>query len=132
MNKKQKGNYAEAKVELAALEKGWIISRPMSVARYDLILDDGKKLHRVQVKYAGQGDKNSSGAVKFSANNGPHSPECYTKDEVDLILVYIPQIDKVVRIDPEHFHGKTACAIRLEPPKNNMTKGIFLAEDHVF
>jgi len=132
MNKKQKGEIAELKVQLAAMEKGWVSSKPTCTARYDLILDDGKQLYRTQVKYAGAVAQKCQGAVHFSSNNGPHSPVAYVKDEIDLVLVYIPQIDQIVQILPEEFHGKTAFQIRLEPPKNGQKRGIFLAEDHLW
>lgn len=132
MNKLEKGKIAELKVELAAYEKGWAVSRPMSNTRYDLILDDGKKLYRAQVKYAGSKPSKSDGAAWFSANNGPHSPATYSKDEIDVILAYIPQIDKIVWIGPNEFDGKGGFSIRYEAPKNGQKKGLFLAEEHIW
>src|SRR5438309_2267143 len=58
------GEFAVAKVFLRAIEKGWTVSRPMMECRYDLILDDGLRLYRVQVKYAGgKTPKQVSGVV---------------------------------------------------------------------
>src|SRR5437879_1158506 len=44
------GEIAIAKVVLRALEKRVLLSRPIMEYRYDLVVDDGLKLHRAQVK----------------------------------------------------------------------------------
>ena len=129
MNTKQKGQLAELKVAAKAAEKGWAVSIPVNTARYDLILDAGDKLFRAQVKYAGGGSKS---IAKFNFGNGSSGPQCYTKDEIDVVLVYLPQLDDVVWLGPELFHNKYGLHIRLEPAKNNQSKGIFLAEDHLW
>lgn len=131
-DRKQKERLAELKVEMIAAEKGWTVSRPTSTSRYDLILDDGCRLYKTQVKYAGAESKQSQGTVYFSANNGPNSPTHYTSKEIDLILVYVPQIDKVVAIEPNHFEGKGNFKIRLSPPLNGQKKGLFMADEHVW
>lgn len=51
MTSAQKGELALLKVLVRANELGWVASRPTRDCRYDLVLDDGKQLHRVQVKY---------------------------------------------------------------------------------
>lgn len=132
LSRKQKGEIAELEVALEATRKGWIVNRPLSVARYDLILDDGKKLYRTQVKYANGKATHSTGAVTCTANNGPYSPERFSKDEIDVVIAYVPKIDSLIWIGPEYFDGKTICTIRLEPSKNGQSKGVFLAEDHIW
>ena len=48
----QKAEIAMAKVRLRAAEKGIAISVPTSDSvRYDLIVDEGARLYRAQVKY---------------------------------------------------------------------------------
>jgi hypothetical protein len=58
-----KGQLATTKAQLRALELGYIPSIPNMDCRYDIIIDDGKKLWRVQVKYANRVPANSQGAV---------------------------------------------------------------------
>ncbi len=132
MNKKQKGEFAQLKVQQRALEKGWICSVPTSVERYDLIIDDRQKLFKTQIKYIDGKCKNCDGAVKATVNNGPGSPLTYTAEEIDLILAYLPSVNKIVAMSPEHFVGKTALQIRIAPTKNNQSKGVFFAEDHIW
>ena len=47
------GAYAEAKVLERAVEKGIDVYKPVFECRVDFVLDDGLKLYRTQVKYAG-------------------------------------------------------------------------------
>jgi hypothetical protein len=131
MDTHQKGYIAEVQVELAASKKGWICSRPTRTTRYDLILDDGRKLYRTQVKYLTSLSTKTDGAYCLTFGNGVGSPDTYTKSEIDLILVYLPKSDQVVRIEPKEFSGKKSINIRFEPPQNNH-KGVFMAEEHLF
>jgi len=131
MNTNQKGSIAEQKVILKAVEKGLVVSRPTSPCRYDLILDDGQTLQRVQVKYADGGvGAESSGSVCVNLRSWNHSygksrdkGKTYTEEEIDLVLAYIPKLDIIVKLGPELFEGKKALAIRIEEPKNGQSKG---------
>lgn len=49
----RKGDIATAKAISTFTEMGWDVSIPVTEsAKYDLIVDDGNGLHRVQVKYS--------------------------------------------------------------------------------
>lgn len=129
----QKGEIAKLKTEIRAMEKGWISSRTVESARYDLVLDDGKKLHRVQVKYASTPFGHCEGAV--TANLRRHkgddrnlkyrrqSMRTYNTDEIDAIIVYIPQVDKLCWFGSEHFVNKSSIHIRYKPSGNNQKGG---------
>lgn len=125
----QKGEIAKLKVEQRAVEKGWVCSRTIESARYDLVLDDGARLYRVQVKYAdGIPGHNTQGAVmaNLRSNRGDdrnlkyrrRKQRMYTPDEIDAVLVFIPRINEVCWFGPDKFHGKSAITIRYESPKN--------------
>lgn len=116
-----KGTLAEQKVILRAIELGYTVSKPISSARYYLILDKGK-LIRVQVKYGDGLSSNSQGAVSVSFrtwNNkgGGKKSKKYSTEEIDAICAYLPSVDKVVWLEPEKFAGKAACLIRIAPAK---------------
>src|SRR5262245_27649955 len=88
------GEYAIAKVFTRAVEKGVASSRPMIECRYDLVLDDGLRLYRTQVKYAGgRSPKQCQGVVPVGLrkwrNDGRKAIPFYTRDEIDLLLVYV-------------------------------------------
>jgi hypothetical protein len=132
MNTQQKGQFAQLKVEQVAAEKGYVVSKPTIDTRYDLIIDDGESLHKVQVKYAGS--KTTNGSINVGlrrwAGDKRHVTRNYTTAEVDGILVYIPQIDRVCWLPPELFDNKPAIVLRLEPTKSGQKKGINFAKDY--
>jgi hypothetical protein len=134
----QKGEQAKFKVMLRATEKGIIISEPTIPARYDLILDDGKTLEKVQIKWGGAKSRSSENAVQVElrVENGNGTSRYrkvkYKHGEVDCLLIYIPQIDQIIRLEPEMFVGKTAVVLRLESPLNNQTRNIKMAKDFVW
>src|SRR5262245_23471628 len=110
------GEIAVAKVILRVIEKGWTACKPIIECRYDLILDDGLKLYRVQVKYAdGKSPKQVSGVVpvglKKWRSDGRPPILCYTAAEIDAVLVYVPKIDKLLWFGPEVFEEKTMLHI---------------------
>src|SRR5436190_717249 len=86
------GEFAVAKVLLRAIEKDVGVSKPVIECRYDLVLDDGLKLYRTQVKYAGGASpKQCQGVVPVGLRkwrNGRAAIPCYTTAEIDLLLVY--------------------------------------------
>lgn len=127
-----KGQLAVSKAEIRAFELGYLPSRPLYDARYDLIIDNGKKLIRVQVKYANGKSKNSSGSVIVKLEYEDRKKRLYTykETEVDVLVVYIPGIDKLCLFPREIFTSKRKLSIRLEKSKNNQKKGVIAAEDY--
>lgn len=127
-----KGQIAATKVELRALELGFTPSKPIFDARYDLVLDDGKQLKRVQIKYADGKTSNSQGcvAVKLAYQSRKRRVYTYQTSEVDGLIVYLPKLDKLCFFSPDIFVGKTRIYIRYLKSKNNQKKGIISAEDY--
>ena len=121
----QKGEIAQLKVQLRAAEKGVVLSKPLVESRYDFILDDGRKLERVQVKYA-------SGKINLKSWEGRLLRRRYCASEVDALLVYVPQLDEVLRFEAELFCERASFTVRLEPAKNGQTKSIINARDFVW
>lgn len=131
----RKAELARVKVEARALELGVVFCRPaVEGTRYDCILDIDGKLYRAQIKYCGRVSSHASGAftVRLKSNPGQGAARCYTRDEVDALLVYLPSADKIYFFPPEVFCGKAAISIRLEPPRNRQLKGCILAENYLW
>ena len=130
----QKGEIAHLKVMLRAIEKGVVLSKPLIDSRYDFILDDNQKLERVQVKYASGKAPHSRGSVKVNLKSweGRKLHRRYCADEVDALLVYIPQIDEVLRFEADVFCERASFTVRIEPARNGQTKGILNAKDFVW
>ena len=130
----QKGDVAVLKVATRAVEKGWIPSRPIpESARYDLVLDDGKRLHRCQVKWA-NGKANGAVVCQLTRHNGSgvNTERKYHAHEVDAVLVYIPKLDEVVWLTPDDFEDKFIVTLRYEPAKNNQRSGCIMVADRVW
>lgn len=127
-----KGQLAVSKAELRALELGCLPSRPLFDSRYDMIIDTGKKLERIQVKYANGRSTNTSGSVVVKLEYIDRQKKTYTyqNDEVDALIVYIPRIDKLCYLPKKIFVGKKKLSIRIEKSRNNQKKGVIAAEDY--
>jgi hypothetical protein len=127
-----KGQIAMGKAELRALELGYIPSRPIFDARYDLIIDNMRDLKRVQVKYANGTSSNSKGSVVVGLTYLTRTKRLltYQESEVDGLIIYIPRNDRLCFLPPNLFVGKKSLSIRLDKPKNNQKSGIIFAEDY--
>lgn len=119
MNTKQIGDISESKVISRLLEKGYSVSIPFGDSnRYDIVLDDGEKLQKVQVKTAKLDAKGQHVTFSCKSNNW-NSGELYDyKDDVDLFIVYCPQNNKIYRVPIEEI-GTSSFRIRVEEPKKN-------------
>lgn len=128
---------AELKVRQRAMELGVTVSVPTdSSARYDAIIDDGQRLYRAQIKYCDRQPSAAQGAVALELTSyhrsGKLSYAGYSANEVDVILAYIPRIDKILWLGPQIFEGRREIQIRLEPTKNGQRKGCLLARDFIW
>jgi hypothetical protein len=128
-----KGQLAVSKAETHAIELGLVPCRPLMDCRYDMIVDDGKKLWRVQVKYANGASTNSVGVV--TANLAYETRQrkvvyTYNDSEVDALIVYIPKIDRLCWLPCCVFIGKKELSIRLEAPLNQQRSGIVYAKNY--
>ena len=134
MNTRQKGKLAETKVELRAIEKNIILSWPSIDVRYDCIMDNGTSLVKAQIKYADGRCSNATGSitVKLQTNYANSSSDGYSRDEIDVLLVYLPLLDKLILLPPEIWEGKKAIQVRYEPTKNNIKKGITMVDDYLW
>lgn len=133
MTSNWKGQLATAKAQVRAIELGYLVSIPIMDYRYDLVLDDGKKLWRVQVKYANRKPSQSVGGVGVKLayeTRGRTHIYTYSEDEVDALIVYVPKIDRLCWLPCSAFVGKKELILRLEPPLNHQKTKIFYASDY--
>jgi hypothetical protein len=130
----EKGEIAQLKIEQRALEKGYLVSRPTILAsRYDCIIDTGLSRLRTQIKYGNSTDKDLSGMVKvYFKKTHRNKTSLYTKEEIDLMLVYVPTLDKVLSFGAEIFNNKYSINIRLEPSKNHQKKSTYWYLDYIW
>lgn len=116
------------------MENGFFVSFPFGDnAPYDLIVDNGIRLYKVQSKTAhiiadGQIE------VPFERRVGYKriATQSYQELNVDFICAYCPQYDKVFLLDLKKFTNTSKLLLRVSLPLNNMRKGVNFAEDYLF
>ena len=125
----QKGELALLRVLQRALQKGWITCKPTRDCRYDLVLDDGERLHRVQVKYAGRRASNCVGAVSLDFTKGGSRDRTYLDHEIDAVIAYVAPADRLVWLRREHFHGRRTIQLRYVPTRSGQKNGCLMVDE---
>jgi hypothetical protein len=134
----QKGGVAVVKVQLRAMELSAMGQRVNTSiptnpdCRYDMIVDQCGKLYRAQIKYAGGVRIGTAGAAVVSLTKGERGEKRYTSDEIDVLLVYVPIVDKICWFGSEVFHSRTQLHIRYAPTQSGRSKGCVMLEDYVW
>ncbi len=106
---KSQGEETELRFMLLSYEKGFIVSKPFGDnAKYDIILDNGKTLERIQIKSTSRMDT-SSGANCYSClvSHGRDSKKKYTKYDIDSIVIYVIPENVWYKIPIEEIKGKS-------------------------
>jgi PD-(D/E)XK endonuclease len=132
---KRKGDLAELKVACDLLEKGHRVAFPFGEdCDYDLVLDRGGKLERVQVKHAhSQGRVITVYCASASLTNGKvKRRKRYTAASIDWLAVYDRGTDRCFYIPAAELgDGRARLNLRLSETRNGQRCGIRYAEDYV-
>ncbi|PIY69264.1 hypothetical protein COY90_01605 [Candidatus Roizmanbacteria bacterium CG_4_10_14_0_8_um_filter_39_9] len=91
MNSKQKGSVAVAQCIAKLYKLGYEVLLPIGDRNpYDLVFDDGKKLNKVQVKFAGKRSRGSyrAGLRITGGNQSYNYAKKYKSDAFDYLFVY--------------------------------------------
>jgi hypothetical protein len=134
MTTDQKGAIAEACIAAAAIKLGFDVYKPIAEGgRYDLILDLGCELLRVQCKWAAR----RTGAVVIPCQTSRRSADgfirrCYTAEEVDAIVAYSLELDRCFLIPIARVANRPAITLRIAPCRNNQRRRINWADDYDF
>jgi PD-(D/E)XK nuclease superfamily protein len=129
-----KGAIAEAAITAAAVELGFVVLRPLVEGRrYDLVIDTGPDLLRVQCKWAQQ----RGAVIQVNLTTCRHTPSGYVRstygrDEVDGIGVYCHQLKRCFYLPIEAVAGRTAFRLRLAPAANHQEAAINYADQYAF
>lgn len=108
-----RGEIAQLRVQEVAARKGYLVSIPSTEIRYDIIIDINGNLLRGQIKNC---NRKSSDGVNLEVklyNKKRNGGKPYTKDQIDLLLVYVSKLDRVLCFGPEIFHEKKTITINL-------------------
>jgi hypothetical protein len=101
--------------------------------RYDLVIDDGERLYRVQCKTG----RLRRGAVIFpTCSSYAHHPNPKMlqrdyKGEIDLFAVYCPETTDVYLIPIDDVEAKRRASLRVLPSRNNQRQRIRDANDYL-
>jgi PD-(D/E)XK nuclease superfamily protein len=111
----QKGATAETAIALAAIKLGLGVYQPLvDGERYDLILDIGTRLLRVQCKWAKRcGDVLVVRCYSARRTREGLTKRSYTADEIDAFAAYCADLDQCYFLPLERFAGRTAIQLRL-------------------
>lgn len=134
-----KGDLGKSIVIADLISKGFAVSVPFHEdSRYDLIIDNGNRLLRVQVKTVHSDGK----IVKFSVRtvrkwrrvdgSRAGNEHRYTSKDIDLIAVCDINGRNVYYVGAcELGNGMTDLTLRISNPENFQRKGVRLASDYV-
>ena len=134
MTTDQKGAIAEAAIALAAMKLGIDVYRPLGEGgRYDLILDVGSRLLRVQCKWAASLKQVLVvRCYTFRRTRTGWKKTTYSTEEVDVIAAYSMDLDRCFLIPIELVETKPTIQLRIAPALNNQKRRINWADDFDF
>jgi|SRR6187549_2446598 len=123
-----RGSLTEIKSSAKLMELGYRVSKPLDESSpYDVIMDDGQTLSRVQIKSASLQDGYVSARIhKF--HNITRVRTKYTKADVDYFLIYCAALDDYFLVP---FSDDLGFDIRLRiSSKSKQNKKMRWAEDY--
>lgn len=108
---------------------------PMSEhGRYDLAIEIGRRILRVQCKWA----RKCGDVIKIGLATSRHTPlngylrSRYTAGEVDAVAAYCGELDRCYFFPIGLVEGRSALALRLAPARNGQRAAVNFACDYEF
>jgi hypothetical protein len=130
---KAKGDRSTLAIMLALQEVGYEVLLPFGEnTRYDLVIDDGMTLKRVQCKTG----RLRQGAIRFAARSSyAHhpNPRMVVRDylgQIDYFGIYCPQTGGVYLVPIEDAQVRATGSLRLAPARNGQRRRIRYAADY--
>jgi hypothetical protein len=129
-NTKAIGDLSELEAARALARAGYLVSKPLGDShRYDLIIDDGETLSRVQVK-TGRLRKGSVIFACFSSHSHRGGPSCRSyRGEIEFYAVYCPETEQVYLL-PESDACLSKAHLRVTPARNSQSKALRWASQY--
>lgn len=131
MYKYELGNTSEGIVLSAYLNAGFTVSIPFGTgASYDLVVDVGSRLLKIQVKTAWI----NKGCVQYKSQRRQPGPgltrRSYRNCEVDYFVAYCPANGNLYTVPAENHGGQGR--LRLAPVKNGQAQLVRWASDYTW
>ena len=132
MNASEKGGIAELAIAAEAAKLGIPVLRPMTEAlRYDLAFDLGRRVARVQCKWAVlRGDVVEVKIRTHRRTRDGFATTTYTSEEVDYVAAYCAELDRCYALPISLVGGRTAVSLRLAPARNGQRAGLHFADEY--
>lgn len=126
-----KGRITELKCELWFLEHGFLVSTPDVPYQYDMVVDIGSKLLKIQIKTC-RLTKDESG-IEFNVSSTTHNNQGYTRRTYSATSVdyFMTCYENECYLIPFSDCGVREKKLRLTPTTNGQTKGISFAKDYL-
>ncbi|MGA2455508.1 MAG: group I intron-associated PD-(D/E)XK endonuclease [Solirubrobacteraceae bacterium] len=128
----RKGAVAEAEIAAALIRLDLIVLRPLCEGgRYDLAVDTGAQMLRVQCKWASR----RGNVLTARCSTSRHTPggyllSTYRAEEIDAIATYAPDTDSCYLIPVHEAEGHKMLSLRLAPTRNNQAERVRWARDY--
>ena len=119
---------------MAAVELGFVVLHPLVEGRrYDLVIDTGPRLLRVQCKWAPR----RGNVITVDTSTRRLTPRgyvstTYAASEIDGIGVYCQELKRCYYLPIELAAGRRGFYLRLAPTANNQELAINWAADYEF
>ena len=129
----RKGMIAETAIIHECAKLGVGVSRPLDDERYDLILDLGDELLRVQCKWAPL--CRDVIVIRCYSNRRAREGQRrrrYASTEIDAIAAYCPGNGRCYLLSRQLSCDVTQVYLRLAPTQNNQAAGVNWATDYEF
>lgn len=128
----QKGAAAEAAIAAVAIRAKLVVLRPLcDGGRYDLVLDTGRHLLRVQCKWATL----RGGVVLAHCRTSRHTPRGYVRTtysagEVDALAAYAAETSRCYLIPVEEIEGRGMISLRIAPTRDRQARNVRWAHEY--
>jgi hypothetical protein len=126
------GAIAEGAVLAALLAAGKTVLMPFGTQPYDLVFEDAGVFHRVQVK-AGREYRGALNFNAFSRTGDDRRHKITYRGKIDYFGIYLPT-RRTCYLIPIKDVGQVSGMqgnFRLDPPKNNQSRGIRYAHHYL-
>ncbi len=132
LDRNRKGNIAEAAVTFHAARLGIEVFRPLlEHGRYDLVLDIGAELLRVQCKWAQlTGDVVTVRLLGNRFTPGGYVRTKYLRGEIDAVAAYCAALDHCYLLPADLVTDRSTIQLRLAATKNGQEAGLHWASQY--
>lgn len=131
-NPNHKGNVAELAIATEAANLGFSVLKPLTEHEvYDLALDLGERIWRVQCKWATlKGDVVHVHVGRSRTSRRGYVRTTYKPGEIDALAAYCQALGRCYLLPEEMVVGKYGIQLRIAPARNNQRAAINFAGDY--